>query len=155
MIAEFERFHGAALRTIIASAPHPITIEAWDRTGRIDSYWVNSGTAIHLKHSSKRLPPWQFTFTIGELSELSQLGAAAKRLWLLLVCGSDGLVCLSDIEFRALVGSDTTPFIRIDRDPRSMYRIYGNNGKLRGAKANGVDEMIRRLFPRDVRKNSR
>lgn len=155
MIADFERFHGVALRSIIASAHNPVTIEAWDQSGRIDSYVVNGVSAIHLKHSSKRLPPWQFTFTEDEISELSQLRSRTQQLWIVLICGSDGLVCLSDAELRGLIGGGTTPFIRVDRDPRSMYRVFGNGGRLRRAKAKGVDEVHQDLTRPKCRKRGR
>ncbi len=148
MIAEFERYHGVALRSIIVSARRPVTIESWDEVGRIDSYRLNIRTAVHIKHSAKRLAPWQFTFTDDELGELSDLRLGAASLWLVFVCGLDGLVALSDIEFAKVAGpaSGSTPFIRIDRDRRLMYRVFGNAGKLPGAKANGVEQIIRDAF---------
>jgi hypothetical protein len=148
MISEFERYHGVALRTIVVSARRPVTIQTCEEVGRIDSYRLNMTTAVHIKHSAKRLPPWLFTFTGDEMRELVALRTAAESLWLILVCGIDGVLSLSDSEFNEAVGAspDSTPFIRVDRDRRSMYRVFGNLGKLGAAKGNGVSPIIRDAF---------
>jgi hypothetical protein len=108
-------------------------------------------TAVHIKHSTKRLPPWLFTFAGDEIRELVQLRTSADSLWLILVCGTDGVLSISDSEFSEAVGlsPDSTPFIRVDRDRRSMYRVFGNAGKLRVAKGNGVSPIIRDAFGQD------
>lgn len=148
MISDFERYHGVALRTIVVSAGRPVTIQSWEEAGRIDSYRLNLTTAVHIKHSAKRLPPWLFTFTGDEIRELVELRTKADALWLILVCGTDGVISLSDSEFNEAVGvsPDSTPFIRVDRDRRSMYRVFGNAGKLGAAKGNGVSALIRDAF---------
>ncbi len=144
MIGNFEKYHGIALRAIIVSAPNTIGIATNDYMGRLNSYLLNGTTAILIKHSAKRLPPWQFTFTAEQIEELTQLHDDANTAWLLLVCGMDGIVALSHAEFWQVVGAvpTSTPFIRIDRDRRTMYRVFGNAGKLSAAKANGVAAVI-------------
>ena len=106
---------------------------------------INDNLAILIKHSSKRLPPWQFTFMKDQLDELSDLKAEADAVWLVLVCGSDGMVALSESEFGATVGpiGAASPFVRVDRGPRTMYHVFGNAGRLAGAKPNGVAELAR------------
>ena len=144
MISEFERYHGVALRAIVVSARTPLTIESSKEVGRIDSYRLNGTTAIHIKHSTKRLPPWQFTFTNEEIVELNNL-RITNSIWLILVCGIDGVLSLSASELNEVVGTspNRTPFIRVDRERRSMYRVFGNAGRLGSAKANGVGPIIR------------
>jgi hypothetical protein len=149
VIADFEKYHGTALRAIVVAAASPVTIGRWDEAGRVSSYSLNGRVAILIKHSSKRLPPWQFTFMADQLAELEQLRAEAETVWLVLVCGSDGIVALADREFSEVVGplTSATPFIRIDRGRRTMYHVFGNAGRLSAAKSNGVGQIVRSIFP--------
>lgn len=144
MIRDFERFHGAVLRSIVVESPEAISITPCDSFGRVNSYLVNERVAFHIKHSSKRLPPWGFTFNDEHLDEIFELEQKTNLVWLVLVCGSDGVVALSLDEFRDLTTAtpQTTCFVRIDRDRRTMYRVFGNAGKLNGAKPNGVTPLI-------------
>ncbi len=148
MISEFERYHGVALRSIVVSARRPVTIQTCEEVGRVDSYRLNNTTAVHIKHSAKRLPPWQFTFTSDEIRELLELRSTTNSLWVILVCGPDGMLSLSVSEFDEAVGAslDSTPFIRVDRDRHSMYRVFGSAGKLGAATGNGVGAIIRHAF---------
>jgi hypothetical protein len=148
MIGEFEKYHGVALRALIVTSEFPMRIAKAEREGRISSYLVNDHVAILIKHSSKRLPPWQFTFTPDQLAELEKLRGKQKNVWLALVCGLDGLVSLSGREFARIAGPDDliTPFVRVDRDRGTMYRVFGNAGKLAGAKPNGVTEIVQDAF---------
>jgi hypothetical protein len=145
MIADFEKYHGVALRSIVVANKGSVLIRKCEETGRVNSYVINEKVAILIKHSSKRLPPWQFTFTEDQLDELRDLQVEAEALWLVLVCGSDGIVALAEYEFEEIVGplGFSTPFVRIDRGRRTMYHVHGNAGRLGAAKANGVAEIVR------------
>jgi hypothetical protein len=150
MISDFERYHGAALRDLIVSAGSPLTIRVWDDVGRVNSYMIDDHVAVHIKHSSKRIPPWSFTFTEDNVDELERLCRSCAALWLLLVCGQDGVLAISLDEFRAInpIWAKATSFIRVDRDKRTMYRVFGTNGKLPAAKARGVSPVIADLITR-------
>lgn len=145
MIADFEKFHGVALRELIVSSEKPLRFERAAQAGRIHSYVLNGVVGIHIKHSAKRIPPWQFTFTRDQVSELAMLRAQMKSLWFLLICGSDGIVALADIELAEITGDidKGTLFVRIDRDRRSRYRIFGSAGQLTAAKPSGVGCVLR------------
>lgn len=148
MIGVYERYHGAVLRELIIRAPGPLLVENWDQAGRVDTYVLNQHTGLWIKHSAKRLPPWQFTFTGENLSELNRLIASHPFTWLALVCGMDGIVALSVAEFRTLtdVTNRAARFIRVDRDRKTMYRVFGNAGKLPSAKARGIAAVITEAF---------
>lgn len=148
MIPEYERYHGVVLRELIVSAPGPVLVETRDRAGRVSSFGLNGRVNLHIKHCSKRLPPWQFTFLGGHLVEIERLERSCGSLWLALVCGIDGIVSLSSREFREITETceDTTRFIRVDRDRGTMYRVFGNAGRLSSAKARGVLSVITDAF---------
>jgi hypothetical protein len=148
MIGKYEHYHGAVLRELIVRSPGPLLIEKFDEAGRVNTYLLNGRTGLHIKHSSKRLPPWQFTFNRENLSELDNLIAAHPTSWLALVCGVDGVVSMNMAEFQALTNptSDAARFIRVDRDRNTMYRVFGNERKLQNAKARGVSGIISDAF---------
>jgi hypothetical protein len=140
MIGEFERYHGAAIRELIVGANRPLKIETYDDMGRVNTYRIDDTVGIHIKHSSKRLPPWQFTYLNENLLEIERLGERCNSVWLIHVCGQDGAVALSLSEFRSVNPRDaeTTNFVRVDRDRNTMYRVNGTGGKLAHPKRRGL-----------------
>lgn len=149
MISETDRYHGLALRRIIVDARSPITVGKCDALGRLNSYSINGVAAVHIKHSSKRLTPWNFSFTISHLRELADLSQQYAMVWILCVCGPDGLVAISLTEFAGITASRPggVASLRIDRDKRAMYRVYGNDAQLQFAKPNGVIQLLDSLIP--------
>jgi hypothetical protein len=147
MIGEFERYHGAAIRELIVSSGYPLKIEACDDIGRINMYRINDSIGIHIKHSSKRLPPWQFTYLKDNLAEIRQLIECCRNVWLVHVCGQDGIMAMSYEEFCLINPQDaeSTSFIRVDRDRNTMYRVNGTGGKLARAKRRGLDYVLDEL----------
>ena len=140
MIGEFERYHGAVVRDLIVCARKPIEIEASDDLGRVNAFIIDRAIAVYLKHSAKRLPPWQFTYFPEHLSELARLQARATKVWLLNVCGQDGVVAISLDEFFLINRElpNETAFLRVDRGRNTMYRVNGNAGKLARPKRRGL-----------------
>lgn len=148
MIHEFEKYHGVALRQLVVEAGElGVLIRAEDPRGRLNSFVVNDRVGLHIKHSSKRLPPWQFTFDDENCQELHHLGGHAAQIWIALVCGPDGVVCLTHQEFLSMNSEEceATAFIRIDRDKRAMYRVRGSEGALCGAKPRGFSRVLGHL----------
>jgi hypothetical protein len=147
MIGEFELYHGAAIRELIVKATAPVTIVADDEIGRVNSFSVNGRIGLYLKHSHKRLPPWQFTYLPDHLIELDALIARHEEVWLIHICGLDGMVALTLGEFRAMnpEGCETTCFVRIDRDRNTMYRLNGTAGPLKRSKRRGLQHVLEAL----------
>lgn len=148
MIHAFEQYHGVVLRELIVAAPGSLSVQANDDMGRVNSYCLNGRVALHIKHSAKRLPPWQFTFNDENMEEIGRLEARGLSLWLALVCGHDGIVALSGSELRQINPTDcgTTCFVRVDRDRRTMYRVFGTAGRLACAKPRGILPIIGEAF---------
>lgn len=46
MIAEYEHFHGAALREIIVRAREAVCIEALEKNGRVAAYLINGHVGL-------------------------------------------------------------------------------------------------------------
>ena len=140
MIGEFERYHGAAIRELIVGSGRPMRIESYDDAGRVNTYRINDAIGVHIKHSTKRLPPWQFTYLEDNLAEIGRLAQTCRSVWLIHVCGQDGVVALSHTEFCSINPPDaeTTSFVRVDRDRNTMYRVNGTGGKLARPKRRGL-----------------
>ena len=144
MIAEYERFHGAAIREIIVCVRGAVSIAALEASGRVAAYVLDGRVGVLVKHSSKRLPPWRFTFTKGSIADLLMLEHHSAGVWLVLVCGADGFLALDRSELTALTGDGSlgTPYVRVDRDRRTSYRVSGNAGPLGSSRSRGVAALV-------------
>ena len=130
MIKDFEFYHGVVIRELVAAiSPAGATISADDIHGRLNAFNINGRIGLFIKHSSKRLGPWQFTFDGDGCREIEWLSQRHEDVWIALVCGHDGFLCLTRSEFLTAnrPECDATAFIRVDRDKRSMYRVNGQN----------------------------
>jgi hypothetical protein len=144
MIGEFEYYHGVAIRSLVTASAGGVFLKSIDGYGRLNSYVMNDRIGIHIKHSAKRLSPWQFTFTAPQLAELLELAEKFERVWLIFVCGPDGLVAVTLKEFCDIstAGPQTVALpVRVDRGRNTMYRISGNRCTLPYAKPRGVQKI--------------
>ena len=145
MIRDFERYHGVVLRELIAKASGPLEIESVDCV-RGTVIAVNKNICVTVKHSSKRVAPWLFGFTDHNLKDLKNWTSSFSSVWLALVCGPDGFLTLNLSEFEEInVRSDVAKFIRIDRNRNTMYRVFGNAGRLQVSKPRGLNQVILEL----------
>jgi hypothetical protein len=154
MISEAERYQGTALRQIILSAGRPVSISVADTSGRVDSFSIER-TGFQIKYSTKRLSPWNFSFTADQMFEVAGLARTfGSSVWMVLVCGVDGVVCLRAKEFLSITESRPGGVcsIRVYRNKKTMYRVCGNARELPAAKARGVDEMVAEAISQSIQK---
>jgi hypothetical protein len=143
MIREFEYYHGVAIRDIIVCRrPQRVSLRLADSRGRLNSYVLDDELGLHIKHSSARMPPWQFGFGQDTLLELDDLRDSVRAIWLAFVCGEDGVVFLPESDLLAVNPSSSGAYLRIDRDKRAMYRINGSGGPLRKAVRRGALPLV-------------
>jgi hypothetical protein len=147
MIAEYRLYHGAVLLEIVTRHAGGISICGSVDDGRPASYLLNGNIVIHVKHSTSRLRPWQFAFTRDSMDALSEMNRTVNASFVVLVCGTDGMLCLSFEEMSALFISDDTtqPWLRVDRRKGHHYAVYGPTGELSTKKAGGLDPILREL----------
>ena len=148
MIAELDRYHGIVLRQILVAYGQRARIGVVDLSGRVDTFCIEKA-AFQVKHSSKRLSPWQFTYTPETLAELEGLRRTFDPVWVFLVCGQDGIVGLSLEEITSImqVGRGGAAWVRVSRSRNSMYRVGGALGELPLAKPRGVQVFLAEVFP--------
>jgi len=146
MIAELDRYHGVVLRQILLAHGGPVMVGVADLSGRKDAFRIGNG-AFQIKHCSKRLSPWQFTYLPENLIELTELRRTFDPVWVFLVCGIDGVVGLSLNELTSIMqpGAGGAAWIRVNRSRGSMYRVAGAVGELPRAKARGVQAFLSEL----------
>jgi hypothetical protein len=147
MADEYELYHGMVLRQILVESNSTISLQVDDQSGRIDSFVIDGRTAIHIKHSKKRLPPWQFTFSRDNIEELIGLDRKYEHLFLCFVCEKDGVVVLSPDEFLRIAGPSTseTYFVRVDRSRNTMYSVNGSSGPLPRKLPRGVARILQSI----------
>lgn len=147
MIAELDRYHGIVLRQLLVEHGNLLRIGVANRSGRVDAFRLD-GAAFQIKHSSKRLSPWQFTYIQENLRELEELQQVFNPVWAILVCGQDGVVCLSLAELISIaqVGDGGAAWVRVSRSRNSMYHVSGGLGDLPRAKPRGVHPFLEEVF---------
>ena len=82
-------FHGSALVRLIQDL-RTRGIELYREN---HCYLVNKKAVIYLKHSTKRISPWHFTFSPDHLNEITTIKGENKALFLVLICNDDGICC--------------------------------------------------------------
>lgn len=137
MSYEFEFYHGVALCKIIHNAPYTM-IKLYSGSSN-SSYVINNNIGIFIKYSTKRMSPWQFTFTRKHIDELFEMIQKLKDVYLVLVCKDNGIVCLTSEEIKVLIDNDLnkTQSLLVARKSREKFRVScGRGGNLKFKIAN-------------------
>ena len=147
-MAEYEQYHGIVIRALVAELKDGVHIKTHDAHGILNSFLINHSVGLYIKHSSKRMSPWLFSFTKDNLVELELLEECAELTFISLVCGHDGFLTLSMEELEYLSDkkqSDNSLTIHVKRRKRHMYSVGGRD-KLESSKSRGfTEEMIQAL----------
>jgi hypothetical protein len=147
MIREYKLYHGAVLSELVQKLSRPVRIHELSEPGRLSSYVLDEKIGLYIKHSSQRLNPWPFTFTRPNLLEVSLLAELYSETFLVFVCHTDGMVCLTLGEAMQIfaVGGSEQAWVRIDRRKRQRYCVTGGLGELGSRKPQGLDPILRIL----------
>jgi hypothetical protein len=127
---DYTFFHGSALVRLVQD---PLTHGVELYRGN-NCYLVNAKSGIYLKHSAKRISPWQFTFLPEHLNEITLIQNETKALFVVLICNDDGICCLDFQEVAQLImigNMDQTKSIRVSRSTHEKYAVSGTDGKLK------------------------
>ena len=147
-MAEYEQYHGIVIRALVAELKDGMHIKTHDAHGILNSFLINHSIGLYIKHSSKRMSPWLFSFTADNLVELQLLEESTDLAFVSLVCGHDGFLTLSMEELEYLSDKkqpNNSLTIHVKRRKRHMYAVGGRD-KLESNKARGfTEEMIQAL----------
>jgi hypothetical protein len=132
MSDEYEFYQGAVLRQLIVGSELSLIVRPFLREGRINAFVVNGKFGVFIKHSTKRMSPWRFTFSIDQASDLLDLETTLAHSFTTFVCGDDGLITLSMASLHEIVSFQESEqaWVRIERRPRSQYSVSGNRAEL-------------------------
>lgn len=139
MIKEFEKYHAVVLRSLVTQMPDGVRIQAKDAHGTVNCFQVNGKVGLMIKHSSKRMSPYTFTFTEENLLEFNLLAESSEKAFMILVCGWDGFLTISKDELETLSKmkmTENTISIHVTRRKRGMYTVGGRT-QLRKSKPKG------------------
>ena len=141
MFDDYEFYQGVVLRSLIINTDLSVMIKPFVREGRISAFVVNSKLGVFVKHSSKRMPPWRFIFNLDQVSDLLDLEAKYFDSFVVLVCGTDGIVTLDVASLHTIVTFDDVDkaWVAIERKPRSQYSVRGNRAELPNKVAQGTN----------------
>ena len=127
MINEFKSYHGSAFADLIDDSSVPIKISRPDQDNNA-FYVLDDNIALYVKHSTKRLTPWRFTFHTDHMNDLIEIlnSIIIKGIHELL-----GVIC------RAVVDDYQFPILKrllnytsdASRQKRSSIVGWKNNGK--------------------------
>ncbi len=147
MIKDFEQYHGVILSRLVHHLPGGCSIRTYPSPSNA-SYVVNDEIGLYVKHSTKRLSPWSFTFQVRHRNEIREMQKRFKHVFVVFVCHTDGIVCLRGAEFASLVsrGRKYAEWVRISRRPRGRYTVAGKQGLLKSKIGNS--EFPAKLFGR-------
>jgi len=131
MIKEFERFHGAVFARILREAGNAVSLQPYTTEGN-SSYIVNGNIGIYIKYSRKRMSPWRFSFAGEHQDEIKQIRDQLGKVFVVFVCGTDGIVALSYGELKNILDEvhERTEWVSIARSVRKMYLVRGSDGRL-------------------------
>lgn len=144
MIKEFEFYHGAVLSKLIHYCPETISLCLYPSPSNA-SYILNNKIGIYIKHSTKRLTPWRFSFQKVHQDEILEMKSKLDSVFILLVCHDDGIVTLSFEELKLILDEThgEIEWISASRNPNKEYTVKGSDG--------GLDYKIGKSdFPRKV-----
>jgi len=136
-------FYGSALvRVVHDSRTYGVKLSSGN-----NCYLINEKSYIYMKHCTKRISPWSFTFMPEHMAEIASLYIQNENLFVALICNDDGVCCLSYDELAQVIffgNIGQSKFIRVSRFPREKYTVSGSDGKLRHKIGN--NDFPRKLF---------
>lgn len=130
MIRQVEQYHGVALARLVR-AERAVTIGTRSHADYRSIYTVDGRVALYVKYSTSRLSPWNFGFTPEHQREILRLREEFADVFVTLVCGPDGVACLSGRECQQVLDDDPKPgeWIKVSRAPRQKYAVSGSDGR--------------------------
>lgn len=152
MLDDYEFYQGVVLRQLAVENDYSLSVSfrPFVREGRINAFVINGRVGVYIKHSSKRMSPWRFTFTIEQAADLLDLEHKYPDSFVVFVCGTDGLVTLSFADLHSIVSfqESENAWISISRPPRTQYELAGNRGELKYKVSRGIGQIPQTLRTR-------
>jgi hypothetical protein len=132
MINEFKSYHGSVFAELIEETTIPIKLFRPD-LGNNSFYILNDHVALYVKHSTKRLTPWRFTFHTNHVEDMKTLFSKHEHVFLVLVCGRDCIAVVerSEIERVLPIDSPSLAWVSVQTSHNTSLTVEGSNGSLK------------------------
>jgi hypothetical protein len=150
MLDEYEFYQGVVIQQLVVGSDFSLSFRPFLREGRITAFVMNGRVGLYVKHSSKRMSPWRFTFTIEQAADLLDLEAKFSDSYVVFVCETDGLVTLPFSVLHDIVDfhQSDNAWVSISRPPRTQYAIAGNKDELNRKVVRGVGLILETMRTR-------
>jgi hypothetical protein len=151
MIREFEFYHGVVFSKLVHHFSEGVSVKTYPSTSNA-SYILNDNIGLYVKHSAKRITPWRFSFQKIHQDEIAQMKAELGNVFVILVCGDDGVVTLSFDELKIILNEihEEIEWISASRSANKEYSIKGSDGVLN--KKVGKNDFPKKLLKLSVTK---
>jgi hypothetical protein len=134
MIRDFEIYHGIVFARLLNASSAPISTASYPSSSNASYFLENGGhsAGMYIKYSTKRLSPWRFTFLQEHQGEIDRMKAEFGEVFLILVCGKNGIVVLNHDELKSILDHNHDPaeWVSVARGKRQMYTVKGKDGAL-------------------------
>ena len=131
MISEQQQFHGPVFIELAQHSTKPIQVESLKGYYENTAYAIN-GVGVFIKHSSKRMSPWRFSFYKSHQDTILELKKIFDDVVVVLVCGKDGICGLDFAELKNVLNDvhEEIEWIKVERRIKTQYAVSGSDGKL-------------------------
>lgn len=132
MINEFKAYHGSAFAELIDESTVPITLFRPDLSNNA-VYILNNSIGLFIKHSTKRISPWRFSFQTDHVKSVLKLTQKFEHTFMVLICGRVSITVLNNLEIQDLLplNSPTTSWVSVNSGHNTMLTVEGSSGKLK------------------------
>lgn len=132
MLKDYSFYHGLVFIEILNATGKPVKVQIYP-TPSNSSYAINDEIGIYIKYSTKRMSPWRFSFLKEHQEEIDEMSTILSNVFVVLVCHTDGIVCLDYNELRHVLDENHSEveWISAARSKREKYAVAGSDGNLR------------------------
>jgi hypothetical protein len=124
LIRQVEQYHGAVIaRLIRGGIDGYLRVRAHEHIR--SAYALDERVGLYIKYATSRLSPWSFGFKPAHQDEIAALRAEFDETFVVLACGTDGVVCLDAAEYARLLDDAPSPgdWIKAARSRRQKYVV--------------------------------
>jgi hypothetical protein len=132
MIDDFKSYHGSAFADLIDESISPIKLFRPDLKNNA-YYILNDHIGLYVKHSTKRLTPWRFTFQTEHINNLQEMFSKHQYNFLVLVCGRDSIAVVEKAEIEKIlpINNPEVSWVSVQRSHNTSLTVEGSSGALK------------------------
>ncbi|CAM3468409.1 hypothetical protein LLO_0942 [Legionella longbeachae NSW150] len=131
MIKEYYQYHGIVFTQLIQESSSSLQFKTYSHSNN-SAYIINDKIGIYIKYCTKRFSPWRFTLLKSHQDTLLEMKQSIGNVYLILMCGKDGIAVLDWIELKTILDSvhEEVEWIAVSRGKNQMYSLSGSDGNL-------------------------